>query len=968
MVDERAGAARLFEKVLVVLALLAAVADLAVEHWFLRGIHKESLFVAAAVFLGGSIYFALERFLGEGSSRRILLHVLRPLARFGTGDGPRPWPRSLAAAVLILLASLPLAPSALVLPTTLSEWGVHTAISFEIAINHVAFGLPSHVDRRVCDFFRLTNDPTLGFEQAFQATRGSMNDFLRRDPRALSLPALSLPELTAGTVPAHLAQLEPYAHNENTIVWFSEALLNLAPGLSVGDILFVFNLVRIACLAAFVLLLVRAGASPLFTWASVLCAEQLLGELNAVPPLVGVCASLVPALLGTIAGLGLLLSAGAHRRPAIGAIALFLAGMGLFLVANLRTSYTPVLIVLTGIYLAAVAQDLGRGPAVSTPRRALRVGVFVLALVGGWLTLDRALLAPIRELPAEVGMNHHGISHPLVLSLAVPDNELAREEGILWDDFRGVVLARRIDPKANYLTPEYEAAMFTYYRNLWRDRPGDMLRVYLQKADSAGASALAAVRESEWTPAGETLIHVGVEPLFWVRWGLVFLGLWLSVLALGVRGSWRRAWTDEAGFALTAVAATIVLLYVESAIIYSVFTLQYHAFLVFGSASLGWLAIALVLDRGTRATPVEAEAAPPPKAGNGLERRVTTGRSMTSEPEKAPSPQGPLPLVSVVAPVYNEADAIDEFMERVLVVADGLAKEYRFELVLVNDGSRDGSLEIMKARAARDPRVRVVELCRNYGQTAALQAGFDAARGSLLVTLDADLQHFPEEIPQFLQKLEAEDWDVVCGWRHERKEGIKRRLPSRIANALIRRISGLEIHDMGTTFRAYRGDTARRLRLYGDAHRFIPVLAAWNGGRVTELPIQNVDRPFGKSNYGISRTFGVLLDLILLHFLLHYLDRPMRAFGKLGFAIFTMGAGIIATLLVISFVQGVATVRERSGWFLMAIMLILTSVQLVLTGILAELVIRIHFSHSDQRTYAVRQEWPRPSGDPSAGT
>ena len=323
--------------------------------------------------------------------------------------------------------------------------------------------------------------------------------------------------------------------------------------------------------------------------------------------------------------------------------------------------------------------------------------------------------------------------------------------------------------------------------------------------------------------------------------------------------------------------------------------------------------------------------------------------------------------MSVIAPVYNESDAIEEFIDRVLRVADSLAERQLMELILVDDGSRDGSLQRMKARAERDPRVRVLELSRNYGQTAAIQAGLDAARGEVFVTMDADLQHFPEEIPQFLRKLD-EGYDMVCGWRHQRREGLIRRFPSRVANALIRAVSGLTIHDIGTTFRAYRSDVARRLRLFGDSHRYIPVLGALSGARITELPIENVDRPHGKSNYGLGRTVGVFLDIILLWFLVRYFDRPMRAFGKLGLVVFLAGAGIVAALIALSFVYGTATVRERSGWFLMAIMFMLAGIQLVLTGILAELLIRVHYSHPMHRTYLVRREWSKtPPADPVAG-
>jgi glycosyltransferase involved in cell wall biosynthesis len=314
------------------------------------------------------------------------------------------------------------------------------------------------------------------------------------------------------------------------------------------------------------------------------------------------------------------------------------------------------------------------------------------------------------------------------------------------------------------------------------------------------------------------------------------------------------------------------------------------------------------------------------------------------------------PLVSVVAPVYNEEAVIDEFVQRLRTVLDGLAERYTFEIVLVDDGSRDGTLAKMRALVAGEPRLRVLELRRNYGQTAALQAGFDAARGDILLTLDSDLQHFPEDIPQLLARLE-EGFEVVCGWRHQRAEGVVRRWPSRGANLLLRWLSGLDIHDFGTTFRVYRAEVIKDLRLLGDFHRYIPALVRQAGGRIAEVPIRNVVRPAGQSSYGLGRTIGVSLDLVLLYFLSRYVDRPLRAFGQLALGAFAIGFVILCWLLGTAWVSGVPTVREHSGWFLIAIMMLLASIQIVLTGILAEILVRVLFGMGDRRVYAVRREW-----------
>ena len=315
-----------------------------------------------------------------------------------------------------------------------------------------------------------------------------------------------------------------------------------------------------------------------------------------------------------------------------------------------------------------------------------------------------------------------------------------------------------------------------------------------------------------------------------------------------------------------------------------------------------------------------------------------------------------LPTVSIVAPVFDEAALVPPFLERTRQALAPLEDRYRFEIVLVNDGSRDGSLEVMKSWLAQEPRLRVVDLARNYGQTAALQAGLDAARGNILVTLDADLQHFPEEIPRFLEGIE-QGYDMVCGWRQKRAEGIRRRWPSRAANWLIRGISGLRLHDFGTTFRAYRAELAHEIRLFGEFHRYVPVLGHLAGARILEIPIQNVARPAGKSKYGLARSQGVLLDLIVLLFLARYLDRPMRVFGSLGLLGGSAGGGILAFLLGYAYLYNVPTVRLYSGWFLISIMLILASVQVILTGVLAEILVRVHYGIGDRRVYRVRGEW-----------
>jgi glycosyltransferase involved in cell wall biosynthesis len=313
--------------------------------------------------------------------------------------------------------------------------------------------------------------------------------------------------------------------------------------------------------------------------------------------------------------------------------------------------------------------------------------------------------------------------------------------------------------------------------------------------------------------------------------------------------------------------------------------------------------------------------------------------------------------VSIVAPVYNEARTLPEFLARLRQTAAGLDTQYAFEFIMVDDGSTDGSLEVLRKLIESEPRLRVIELRRNFGQTAALQAGLAAARGDFVVSMDSDLQHFPEDLPLLLSKIE-EGYDLVCGWRHDRQEGILRRWPSSAANALTRVVSGLDVHDVGTTFRAYRADLVKELQLLGEQHRFVPVLASLVGARLTEVPIRNVERPVGQSNYGLGRTADVFLDILYLYFSRYYFTRPLKAFGKIGFLLVGLGTGISGSLIAYSLVTGNPTVRSRGGWFLLSMLLILGGLQILLTGILAEILVRIYYrSGQTQEGYVVRREW-----------
>src|SRR5919201_5982319 len=240
----------------------------------------------------------------------------------------------------------------------------------------------------------------------------------------------------------------------------------------------------------------------------------------------------------------------------------------------------------------------------------------------------------------------------------------------------------------------------------------------------------------------------------------------------------------------------------------------------------------------------------------------------------------PMVKYSIVVPFHNEQENVTVLYDRLKAVMETAGES--FELVFVDDGSRDATFRLLEEIAAVDSRVVVVKLRRNFGQTSALAAGFDHASGEFILSMDGDLQHDPNEIPNFIEKLE-EGYDVVSGWRKERIDNfVMRRIPSRCANWLMAKLSGVDIHDFGTTYKAYRREIIHQVPLYGELHRFIPALASWYGASICEIPIKNINRERGASHYGISRTFRVFFDLITIRFLLRYMSRPLHFFGTVG--------------------------------------------------------------------------------------
>ncbi len=314
------------------------------------------------------------------------------------------------------------------------------------------------------------------------------------------------------------------------------------------------------------------------------------------------------------------------------------------------------------------------------------------------------------------------------------------------------------------------------------------------------------------------------------------------------------------------------------------------------------------------------------------------------------------PQLSVVIPVFNERENLNPLLEKLKLALDGLGRSY--EILFIDDGSLDGSTALLREIAASDPNVRLLEFVRNFGQTAAISAGFDHARGDIIIPLDADLQNDPEDIPRIIAELEAGS-DVVSCWRKDRQDPwLTRILPSHMANWLISWISGVRLHDYGCTLKGYRRDIIKHVRLYGEMHRFIPIFASWAGARVTEMPVKHHPRQFGRSKYGIFRTIKVLLDLITIKFLGTFSTKPMYLFGGLGFICFALGVLLAAVTLYQRFFYAVRA--HRNPLLLLSVFVFVVGVQFILSGLVAELIVRTYHESQGKRTYILKETTPTP--------
>jgi glycosyltransferase involved in cell wall biosynthesis len=308
--------------------------------------------------------------------------------------------------------------------------------------------------------------------------------------------------------------------------------------------------------------------------------------------------------------------------------------------------------------------------------------------------------------------------------------------------------------------------------------------------------------------------------------------------------------------------------------------------------------------------------------------------------------------LSIVIPLFNEEENVESLHAQLKEALELLEQSY--EIIIVDDGSTDRSFELLRGLHAQDKRLKVIRFRRNFGQTAAFAAGFEHAQGRVVITMDADLQNDPADIPRLLEKLE-EGYDVVSGWRVERWKSawLTRRLPSVVANRLISETTGVRLHDYGCSLKAYRSEVVKNIKLYGELHRFIPAMASWMGVSVAEIPVHYRSRQFGRSKYGMSRTIKVILDLLTIRFLLSYSTRPIHIFGSLGLAMSGLGGILLLYLSIVKLALG-QDIGNRP-LLLLAILLMVLGVQMITMGLLSELVVRTYHESQGKRIYVVRE-------------
>lgn len=306
-------------------------------------------------------------------------------------------------------------------------------------------------------------------------------------------------------------------------------------------------------------------------------------------------------------------------------------------------------------------------------------------------------------------------------------------------------------------------------------------------------------------------------------------------------------------------------------------------------------------------------------------------------------------MISVVIPLYDEEQNIEILCDKLISVLDGLNRD--FEIILVDDGSTDKTLENMLKARNKDDRVRIIKFRKNFGQSAALKAGFNHAKGDVVISMDGDLQNDPDDIPKLLEKIENEDWDVVCGWRSDRKDPLPKKILSKIANLIRRNITSELVHDSGCTFRAYRNECVKDLDLYGETHRYIPAMLMWKGYRICEVKVRHHQRKYGMTKYNWRRIIKGFLDLIVISFWQKYSVRPIHVFGGLGL-ILSISGTLMGGYMGIQRLLFGSSLSDRP-LFLLAILMVIIGVQFIVSGILADIMLKVYYGQSDRKNYLI---------------
>jgi len=825
--------------------------------------------------------------------------------------------RSLAATAIVTLIGLALSAPYLKIPPDAAPRDGHSLFSLDLAINWIHCGKYA--------MHSVTYDLT--------------QYFFKHSDEVRHLPMSAVLEKAAGSKDAYCSTVnQPFLNNENTLFYIFSALLRIHPDVTLAGLGVLLTWIRVASLVFFVFALLSVGASPLFSLLVLMLSLEISGLL-ARPYLYSMYPFFLPFVAVYAGLLALTLHLDLHRKNRNLALAAVVIGLFGGFFYNLRTSYAPAVVGCYLLFVFLVFSDTARSGLPPASGRWKAAGVALAGFLAGGALFYLVFTFPLTRSGVTYNRSYHVVAHSVVLGVSLPQNELSNTEGIRWSDTVGLDLARRVDPNVSYLGPTYESALATYYWGLWRRHPRQMLGIYLTKWRLSTTDVVTFVN-ADMSPLAKRIIG----PTRYVTSGIVFTILFIAITIAAV--FLGRKYSPGAGILVATLAGTGFFVSLESAIVVPFFYLQYHNAQVLILLLINLVFFQMLVNAAFRLFTGRSSAR---AAGPFVSRNAAIAASEPTATHARPKPR-----VSIVTTFHNEASALSERLRSIVSTTDALKHLYDFEFVFVDDGSRDDSPRRARDLAAFEPRLRVIELRRNYGQTAALQAGVDAATGSVIVTMDADLRHSPDELPAFLEKIDQGS-DVVCGRRQQGEEKSSRRWLFLAANDLLRRVAGLSIDDLGTTDCAYRREILADMSLLGESHRYAMVYARAVGATIGEIPIRNVQPPAAPSLDDVWQIIDVVMDSFFIFFSVRFLDRPIRIFGRIALAAFGFGSVIAGMLFVTWLGDGVPGVRAQSGWFILSVVSLLASVQFLVAGIIGEMVARMYFSSNRPTTYKARK-------------